>query len=57
MIKAKFGDHIRSRTETAMQNEALCKILCYNICCVIQSMYELGIQPDFTCPAQVGVQP
>ncbi len=45
MIKAKFGDHIRSKTDTAMKNEALAKILCHNICCVIQSMYELGIQP------------
>lgn len=47
MIKAKFGDHIRSKTDTAMRNEALCKILCHNICCVIQSMYEFGIQPTF----------
>lgn len=47
MIKAKFGDHIRSRTPVAMKNEALAKILCHNICCVIQSMYELGIQPTF----------
>ena len=47
MIKAKFGDHIRSRTDDAMRNEALAKILCHNICCVIQSMYELGIQPTF----------
>jgi hypothetical protein len=28
-------------------NEVLCKILCHNICCVIQSMYELGIEPTF----------
>jgi transposase len=46
-IKAKFGDSVRSRTETAMRNEALCKILCHNICCVIQEMYELGIEPNF----------
>lgn len=26
MIKAKFGDHIRSRPDTAMKTEALCKI-------------------------------
>jgi transposase len=47
MVKAKFGDSVRSRTETAMRNEALCKILCHNICCVIQEMYELGIEPTF----------
>lgn len=47
MIKAKFGDDLRSRTKTAQINEALCKILCHNICCLIQSMYELGLKPKF----------
>jgi transposase len=47
MIKAKFRDHIRSRSDAAMVNEALCKILCHNICCVIQSQCELGIEPVF----------
>jgi transposase len=53
MIKAKFRDHVRSKTDIAMMNEVLCKILCHNICCVIQSMYELEIEPTFwTCPEQ-----
>ncbi len=47
MIKAKFGDALRSKTKTAQVNEALCKILCHNICVVIQSIYELGIEPTF----------
>jgi hypothetical protein len=47
MIKAKFGDSIRSRTDTAMTNEVLCKVLCHNICCLIQSIYELKIEPTF----------
>jgi DDE family transposase len=47
MIKAKFGDSLRSKTETAQVNEALCKILAHNICCLIQSMYELNIKPEF----------
>jgi transposase len=38
MVKAKFGDSLRSRTDTAMGNEALCKILCHNVCCLIQSI-------------------
>jgi hypothetical protein len=25
----------------------LAKVLCHNLCCVIQSMYELGIEPNF----------
>jgi transposase len=47
MIKAKFGDRLRSKTRTAQINEALCKVLAHNLCCLIQSMYELGIEPTF----------
>lgn len=47
MIKTKFGERLRSKTETAQKNELLCKILCHNLCCVIQSMYELSVEPDF----------
>jgi len=47
MIKAKFGDRLRSKTSTAQINEALCKVLAHNLCCLIQSMYELGIEPTF----------
>jgi transposase len=47
MIKAKFGDSLRSKTKTAQVNEALCKILCHNICCLIQSMFELNLKPKF----------
>jgi transposase len=47
MMKAKFGDNVRSRTDVAMKNETLCKFLCHNICCVIMSQVELGIEPVF----------
>lgn len=47
MIKAKFGERLRSKTVVAQTNEVLCKILCHNLCCVIQSIYELGIEPTF----------
>ena len=47
MIKSKFGDSIRSKTETAQVNEVLLKILCHNICVVIQEMNELGIEANF----------
>lgn len=47
MIKAKFGQRLRSRTLTAQINEALCKVLCHNLCVVIQSMHELNITPEF----------
>jgi len=47
MIKAKFGDSLRSKTDTAMVNEALCKVLCHNLCCLIQSTHELGVEASF----------
>jgi transposase len=47
MIKTKFGDRLRSKTRTAQINEALCTVLAHNLCCLIQSMYELGIEPTF----------
>ncbi|MDQ3254551.1 MAG: transposase [Acidobacteriota bacterium] len=47
MIKAKFGERLRSKTETAQINEALCKVLAHNICVVNQSIYELGIEASF----------
>ena len=53
IVKGKFGDSVRSKLDVAMKNEALCKILCHNICCLIQSMFELGIEPDFGASQQV----
>jgi transposase len=47
MIKGKFGERLRSKTHTAQVNEVLCKVLAHNLCCVIQSIYELGIEATF----------
>lgn len=47
MIKRKFGERLRSKTETAQVNEVLCKVLCHNICCVIHAMYEPGLETKF----------
>jgi transposase len=47
MIKSKFGSRIRSKSATAMVNEVLCKVLCHNLCVLVQSIYELGIEPEF----------
>lgn len=48
MIKAKFGDSVRSKSDVGQVNEALCKVLCHNICVLIQSIHELGIEPCFS---------
>ena len=47
MIKAKFGGFVRAKLPVAQTNEILCKILAHNICCLIQSSYELGIDATF----------
>ena len=47
MIKTKFKDGIRSKNKVAQQNEVLLKVLCHNICVVIQEMHELGIKANF----------
>lgn len=51
MVKAKFGESVRSKLDVAMKNEVLCKFLCHNICCLIQSMYELDVEPVFWATA------
>ncbi len=45
MMKRKFGDGLRSKTDTAMRNEVLAKVLCHNLVVLIHEMYELGIDP------------
>jgi transposase len=47
MIKAKFGGSVRSKSPIAQVNEVLCKVLCHNICVLISSIYELGLEPTF----------
>jgi transposase len=57
MIKAKFRDHVRAKTDTAMKNEVLAKVICHNICCVISSWYELGIEPGFWARKEITSKP
>lgn len=47
MIKSKFNGSVRAKNKTSRTNEALAKILCHNICCLIQSMNEFGVNPEF----------
>jgi hypothetical protein len=47
IIKPKFAERLHNKTNPAQINEALCKVLCHNICCLIQSMYELNLKPKF----------
>lgn len=47
MIKSKFTDIVRSKNKVAQINEVLLKVLCHNICVLVQEMFELGIEPNF----------
>jgi len=53
MIKGKFGDGVRSKRDIGMINEVLAKVLCHNVCVLIQAIHELGIEPNFC--AQIGL--
>jgi transposase len=46
-IKRKFGDTIRSKTRRAQINEALLKVLCHNLVCVIHEIHENGVTAAF----------
>lgn len=52
MMKAKFGDALLSKTDEAQTNEVLGKVIAHNICVLIQSFYELGIEPSFALSAR-----
>jgi transposase len=55
MVKAKFDSRLRSKGDKAQENEALCKILCHNLCVLIQSIFEFGIVATFG--AEITVAP
>jgi transposase len=47
MIKRKFGEHLLTTDHQAQISEALLKVLCHNICVLIQSFYELDVPITF----------
>jgi transposase len=56
MIKTKFKDSLRSKTKTAQINELLCKVLCHNICVVIQEMSELNLKGEFIVEEKINIE-
>ncbi|HEY7329015.1 MAG TPA: transposase [Gemmataceae bacterium] len=56
MVKRKFGDSLRSKTEPALVNETCAKLLAHNVVVIVHEMYELGIEPIFGAKPE-GEQP
>jgi transposase len=46
-VKRKFGGSVRSKGDVSMKNEVLAKFVCHNVCCLIQSAYEFGVELVF----------
>lgn len=44
MIKTRFGDSLRSKNDESLRNELLTKVLCHNLCVVIQEIRNLDIE-------------
>jgi hypothetical protein len=48
MIKAKFGDSLKSKSDTGQVNEVLCKVICHHLCVLISCIHEMGLDvPSF----------
>jgi transposase len=45
--KRKFGDSVRSKNDTAQENESQGSWCCYNFTVLSRAYYELGIEPNF----------
>ena len=45
MCKTKFGDSLRSKSETGQTNEVLLKFLCHNLVVLNHAMHTLDIDP------------
>jgi transposase len=48
MVKQRFGHSLWTKTLQANVNELKARVLCHNICVLIQETAELGINLDFT---------
>src|SRR5262249_28618956 len=48
-VERKFGDSVKAKNDRAMINETLAKVVAHNLCCLIQTMEEFGVDPTFGC--------
>jgi transposase len=53
MIKERFGNNVRCKKETSQDNEILLKVLCHNICVLVQEIFLNDINVDFRKCAEI----
>lgn len=53
-VKRKFGHAVRAKKPVAQINELMVKALCFNLSCLVHEIHELGIDPKFWQPTNVG---
>jgi transposase len=47
MIKLRFGEFLKCRNFVAQRNELVMKLICHNICCLVEEMFERNIKVNF----------
>lgn len=52
MIKQKFGKDLVTKSFESQKNEVLLKVLCHNICCLIQEYYLRNIESYYSTQVQ-----
>lgn len=52
MIKQRFGEFVNTRNDLSQANEVLAKILCHNICVLVQELFLSKIDIDFISCAE-----
>jgi len=48
MIKTKFSEMLKSKSKAAQTNELLLKILCHNLCILVEEAVRVGFMPNFS---------
>jgi transposase len=53
MIKIKFGDFCRCKSEQSQDNEILCKILCHNIVVLVHEIFNRNLDINFLASSKM----
>lgn len=52
-LKRKFNGKLMLKSEVGKVNEALCKVLCHNLCVLIAETHKMGLKIDFPACTQI----